>query len=90
LVFRVSLVVRVNLWFDFFFFVKRVKQAAAKCGFCVTSIEFQSLQLDGKTEKQLEQRQTRSMLALNEITSKQNNFCLQELNVEAKEKNLEF
>jgi hypothetical protein len=46
--------------------------------------------LDGKTEKQLEQRQTRSMLALNEITSKQNNFRSQELNVEAKEKNLEF
>jgi regulator of protease activity HflC (stomatin/prohibitin superfamily) len=69
-------------------FVK-MKQAAVECGFCITSIEFQSLQLDDKMEKQLEQEQKRSMMDLNEITRKKNEARLQELDVEAKKKRLE-
>lgn len=69
-------------------FVK-MKQVAVECGFCITSIEFQSLQLDDKMEKQLEQEQKRSMMALNEITSKQNEVRLRELDVEAKKKKME-
>jgi hypothetical protein len=69
-------------------FVK-MKQNAVECGFCITSIEFQSLQLDDKMEKELEQEQKRSMMDLNEITRKKNEAHLQELDVEAKEKKLE-
>ena len=69
-------------------FVK-MKQAAVECGFCITFTDFQSLHLDDKMENQLEEEQTWTMVALKEITSKQNEIRLQELDVEAEKKKME-